>query len=43
VIGRKAWLFGDTPNGNTASAQIYSLVETAKAKGKERYTWLRHI
>jgi len=26
VIGRKAWLFSDTPKGATASAQIYSLV-----------------
>lgn len=24
VIGRKAWLFSDTPKGATASAQIYS-------------------
>ncbi|MCI0915531.1 IS66 family transposase, partial [Pseudomonas putida] len=33
VIGRKAWLFSDTPKGATASAQIYSLVETAKVNG----------
>lgn len=38
VIGRKAWLFSDTPKGATASAQIYSLVETAKIKGQEPYT-----
>jgi hypothetical protein len=43
VIGRKAWLFSATPNGATASAQIYSLVETAKANGQEPYTWLRHV
>ncbi|KWS65235.1 hypothetical protein BKM20_26340 [Pseudomonas avellanae] len=43
VIGRKAWLFSDTVNGATASAQIYSLVETAKANGQEPYTWLRHV
>ncbi|WP_310271919.1 IS66 family transposase [Pseudomonas sp. 3296] len=43
VIGRKAWLFSDTPKGATASAQIYSLVETAKANGLEPYTWLRHV
>ena len=43
VIGRKAWLFSDTPKGATASAQIYSLVETAKANGQEPYTWLRHV
>ena len=38
VIGRKAWLFSDTPKGSTASAQIYSLVETAKVNGQEPYT-----
>lgn len=42
VIGRMNWLFGDTPRGATASAQLYSLVETAKAYGKEPYAWLRH-
>ncbi|WP_122809687.1 IS66 family transposase, partial [Pseudomonas viridiflava] len=35
VIGRKNWLFSDTPKGATASAQLYSLVETAKANGQE--------
>lgn len=43
VIGRKAWLFSDTPKGASASAQIYSLVETAKINGQEPYTWLRHV
>ncbi|WP_037006617.1 IS66 family transposase [Pseudomonas asplenii] len=43
VIGRKAWLFSDTVNGATASAKIYSVVETAKANGQEPYTWLRHV
>ena len=43
VIGRKAWLFSDTPRGATASAQIYSLVETSKVNGQEPYTWLRHV
>lgn len=42
-IGRKNWLFSDTPKGGTASAQIYSLIETAKANGQEPYAWLRHI
>jgi hypothetical protein len=36
-------LFSDTPKGATASAQIYSLVETAKANGQEPYTWLLHV
>ena len=43
VIGRKNWLFSDTPKGAAASAQIYSLIETAKANGQEPYAWLRHI
>ena len=43
VIGRKNWLFSATPNGATASAHLYSLVETAKANGREPYAWLRHV
>ncbi|MGX9462401.1 IS66 family transposase, partial [Shewanella sp. A14] len=31
VIGRKAWLFSNTPRGARASAILYSLIETAKA------------
>jgi transposase len=33
VIGRKAWLFSNTPQGARASAVIYSMVETAIANG----------
>jgi hypothetical protein len=43
VIGRRNWLLSDTPKGATASAQIYSLIETAKANGQEPYAWLRHV
>ncbi len=43
VVGRKAWLFSDTPAGAHASAVIYSLVQTAKANGLEPYTWLRRV
>ena len=43
VIGRKNWLFSDTPKGASASAKLYSLVETAKANGTEPYAYLRHI
>ena len=38
---RKAWLFSDTQAGARTSALIYSLAETAKAKGMEPYLWLR--
>jgi len=43
VVGRKAWLFSDTPAGAHASAVIYSLVETAKGCGLEPYAWLLHV
>lgn len=43
VIGRKGWLFADTPAGAHASAVIYSLIETAKANGQEPYAWLRYV
>ena len=40
VIGRKNWLFSDTPKGAAASAGIYSIVETAKANGLDPYDYL---
>ncbi len=40
---RSNWLFSDTPKGATASAQLYSLIETAKTNGQEPYAWLRYI
>ena len=43
VMGRKAWLFADTPAGAEASARLYSLVETAKAHGLEPYDYLKRI
>ncbi|MEN8176035.1 MAG: IS66 family transposase [Pseudomonadota bacterium] len=43
VIGRKNWLFSDTPRGARASANLYSLIETAKANGLEPYHYLRHV
>ena len=43
VVGRKAWLFSDTPAGANSSAVIYSLVETAKANGLDPYAWLRRV
>ncbi len=43
VIGRKAWLFSDTPAGAHASALVYSLIETAKANGREPYAWLCYV
>jgi transposase len=43
VVGRKGWLFSDTPAGAHASAVIYSLMQTAKANGLEPYAWLRRV
>lgn len=43
VIGRKNWLFSNTPRGAHASAAIYSLVESAKANGLEPYHYLRFL
>ena len=43
VIGRKGWLFADTPQGAEASAIIYSLMETAKANNLRLDDYLLHL
>lgn len=43
AVGRKNWLFADTPRGARASATVYSLIETAKANGLEPFAYLRHV
>ncbi|HEN46861.1 MAG TPA: IS66 family transposase [Mizugakiibacter sp.] len=43
VIGRKNWLFSTSVKGVKASANLYSLIETAKANGLEPYAYLRRI
>jgi len=43
VIGRRNWMFADTPGGAMASARLYSLVETAKANGIEPWAYLNHV
>ncbi len=43
AVGRKNWLFADTPRGTRASATVYSLIETAKANGLEPFAYLRHV
>ena len=43
VVGRKNFLFCDTVSGAHASANLYSLIETAKANGKEPYAYLRRV
>jgi hypothetical protein len=43
VIGRKAWLFANTPAGAKSSAILYSIVETAKENGLSPYAYLAYI
>ena len=43
VIGRKNWLFCNTPKGARASAIIYSIVESAKENGLNPYAYLNHL
>jgi transposase len=43
VVGRKNWLFSGSPRGATASAVLYSIIETAKANGHEPYWYLRGL
>ena len=42
-VGRKNWLFCDTPNGAQASALVYSMVEIAKANGVNVYHYLTYL
>lgn len=43
VIGRKNWLFSASQQGATSSANLYSLIETAKANGLEPFAYLKRI
>lgn len=43
VIGKKNWLFHNTPNGVEASSIIYSIVETAKENKLKIPAYLEHI
>lgn len=43
VVGRKNWLFSNTPQGAHASAAIYSLIESAKANGLDPYWYLKYL
>ena len=40
VMGRKNWLFANTPGGAQSSSVIYSLIETAKENGLDPYRYL---
>lgn len=43
AMGRRAWLFADTPAGADASGVHYSLIETAKLHGLEPYQYLNAV
>lgn len=43
AIGRKNWMFSKSQAGAKASANLYSLVETAKANGLNSYEYLKLI
>ena len=43
VVGRKNWLFSDTPRGAAASAGIYSVVTTARANGLNARAYLEWL
>ncbi|QGQ96179.1 IS66 family transposase [Paenibacillus psychroresistens] len=43
VIGRKNWMFSNTPRGAKASAMIYSMIETAKENGLNPMIYLTYL
>lgn len=43
AVGRRNWLFCDTQDGARASANLYSLVETARANQINPYAYLKWI
>jgi transposase len=43
AVGRRGWLFADTPKGAEASAIAYSIVETAKANNLNVFQYLAYL
>jgi transposase len=43
VMGRKAWLFANTPSGAKASSVMYSIIETAKENGLHPFRYLEFL
>ena len=43
VIGRKNWLFSNTPTGASSSSIIYSLIETAKENSLDPFRYLTYL
>ena len=42
-VGRRNWLFADTVDGATASANLYSLLQTCQVNGIDGYRYLRAL
>jgi transposase len=43
VMGRKAWLFSNTPSGAAASSVMYSITETAKENGLHPFRYMEFL
>lgn len=43
TVGRKNWLFSDTPKGAEASAMVYTMVEMAKTHNLNIYKYLNYL
>ena len=43
AVGRRGWLFADTPKGAQASAITYSIVETAKLNNLNVFEYLKYL
>jgi len=43
AVGRRNWLFADTPRGAKASATCYSLIQTAKVNDLDLYEYIHHV
>ena len=43
AVGRKNWLFAYSQAGARASANLYTLIKTAKGHGLEPYHYLRRV
>lgn len=42
-VGRRGWLFTDTPKGAEASSIAYSIIETAKANNTNVFQYLAYL
>lgn len=43
TVGRKNWLFANAQAGAKASANLYSIIQTAKTNNQNPYRYLKHI